>query len=182
MADRPGFTHSTNPTKEETSAYFRALNEGKPGPDHIDRGDVDKLRDLGYSAQEVGLTSDEIDARLETPQTEIQEVLTEDAEEGGPENLEKGRLNIPYDKFIENVDGYLTGYLYAKQELEKLEAERKPSRILGTDFQPGFNQTRWKELMTQTVRMSMAFRVHRTRALAEKPELKELFDQFNESK
>ena len=182
MTDRSGFVHSTNPSKEETSAYFRALNEGKPGPDHIDRGDIEGLRDIGYSAQEVGLTSDEVNARPETPQAEVEENLVEEVEDDGPESLEEGRLNIPYEKFIENVDGYLTGYLYAKQEYEKLEAERKPSRILGTDFQPGFNQVRWKELSTQTVRISVAFRVYRTRALADKPELKELFDQFNESK
>lgn len=157
---------------------------GEPGFEELYGGenpDLDKLAgtpEYVEAARKAGFLP-EISAVPESAPNgaRIQEEIPEIEAEIG-----ETRFNIPYEKFIENVDGYLTGYLYAKQELEKLEAERKPSRMLGTDFQPGFNQARWKELSSQIVRMSIAFRVFRNRALTDRPELKELFDQFNESK
>ena len=106
--------------------------------------------------------------------------VNEPAEHALEAEATNGRL-IPYEDFIANVDGYLTGYLYAKQELEKLESERKPSIIMKKDYQKGFPHVRWEELKTQTFKMSTAFRGFRLRTISEQPELKDLFDQFDEA-
>lgn len=143
--------------------------------------------DLGYAPGSVVLDphTGEIrpDSRYRKPETATPDDSTgavAEVEDTSAEEQEESELHIPYNKFIENVDGYLTGYLYAKQEYEKLESERKPNNFTGKKYQDGFDHKRWEQLSDQKTRISAAFRGLRERALAEKPELQELFDQFSE--